>query len=180
MGNKQTATVYIDGANLHKGIHEIGWKLDYRRFRVWLYDKFGTERVYLFLGLVPKFAGLYRFLQEAGFTLVFKETVHDSTGKVKGNCDAELVLTATRDFYEHRFEQAVLVTGDGDFGCLASFLLQQGKLRAIIAPNRGRCSYFLRRIQVPLIFLNDLESVLAEKEKAPGADETAQGSFSSL
>jgi len=25
---------YIDGANLHKGITELGWKLDYKRFRV--------------------------------------------------------------------------------------------------------------------------------------------------
>ncbi|MEX2054292.1 MAG: hypothetical protein WD883_02020 [Candidatus Colwellbacteria bacterium] len=26
---------YIDGANLHKGIEDQGWQLDYQRFRVY-------------------------------------------------------------------------------------------------------------------------------------------------
>ena len=46
--------VYIDGANLHKGINELGWKLDYARFRVWLKDKYSADTVYLFIGLIPK------------------------------------------------------------------------------------------------------------------------------
>lgn len=27
---------YIDAANLHKGLANLGWRLDYKRFRVWL------------------------------------------------------------------------------------------------------------------------------------------------
>ena len=45
---------YIDGANLHKGVEDLSWKLDYKRFRVWLRDKFKIEKAYLFIGLVPK------------------------------------------------------------------------------------------------------------------------------
>jgi len=41
---------------------------------------------------------------------------------VKGNCDAELVLKTTSDFYTKSFERCLLVTGDGDFGCLVEFL----------------------------------------------------------
>jgi len=96
-----------------------------------------------------------------------------SDGKAKGNCDAELVLRATRDTFENQFNQAVLVTGDGDFACLSLFLLEKQKLRAIVAPNNKKCSYFLRRIQAPLVFLNELQEVLAQKEKAPNADKTA-------
>ena len=39
---------YIDGANLHKGVHSLGWKLDYKRFRVWLSEKYGVRVAYLF------------------------------------------------------------------------------------------------------------------------------------
>jgi hypothetical protein len=31
---------YIDGANLHQGVKNLGWRLDYARFRIWLKDKY--------------------------------------------------------------------------------------------------------------------------------------------
>ncbi len=74
MKSKEHNFAYIDGANLYKGISDLGWKLDYRRFRVWLKEKYSVERAYLFIGLIPKQKDLYTFLQEAGYTLIFKET----------------------------------------------------------------------------------------------------------
>ncbi|KKT75445.1 MAG: hypothetical protein UW71_C0003G0039 [Parcubacteria group bacterium GW2011_GWB1_44_7] len=44
---------YVDGANLHKGIAELGWRLDYRKFRVWLLEKYGVSKAYIFLGFIP-------------------------------------------------------------------------------------------------------------------------------
>ena len=55
---------YIDGANLHKGIGSLGWELDYARFRVWLKEKYHVEVAYIFIGLIPRFKDLYKFLQE--------------------------------------------------------------------------------------------------------------------
>ena len=106
---------YIDGANLHHGVKALGWKLDYKRFRVWLSEKYGVDKAYIFIGLIPKNQGLYKYLQEAGFILVFKEVVYDSDGKAKGNCDAELVLKTVSDYYTKAFAKCILVTGDGDF-----------------------------------------------------------------
>lgn len=37
---------------------------------------------------------------KSGFTLIFKEVVYDGDGKPKGNCDADLVLQATRRGFE--------------------------------------------------------------------------------
>ena len=170
---QQNNIAYIDGANLHKGIQELGWKLDYQRFRILLRERYGVARAYLFIGLIPKNKALYTRLQEAGFTLVFKETTYDSDGKAKGNCDAELVLRAVRDTYETKFDKAVIVTGDGDFACLALFLLEKKKLGFILAPNNKKCSYFIRRIQAPIVYLNEMEDRLIQKEKAPDADGTA-------
>ena len=89
MKQKGNNFAYIDGANLYRGIVSSGWSMDYRRFRVWLFEKYGIRKAYLFIGLIPKYRDLYQYLQEAGFTLVFKEVVYDDAGKPKGNCDAD-------------------------------------------------------------------------------------------
>src|ERR1051326_7436728 len=132
MRNQENNFAYIDGTNLHKGVAGLGWNLDYTRFRVWLREKYGVSRAYLFIGLIPKYKDLYTSLQEAGFTLVFKETTYDGRGRPKGNCDADLVLHAERDIFESDIEKAVLVSGDGDYASLVKFLMERDQLRVIL------------------------------------------------
>jgi uncharacterized LabA/DUF88 family protein len=154
---------YIDGANLHKGIQDLGWRLDYRRFRIWLEEKYGIRVAYLFIGMMSKNASLYTHLQECGYTLIFKETTYDGDGKAKGNCDAELVLRAVSDIYENNCDHAILVTGDGDFACLVDFLLRRNKLRAILAPNHRKCSILLKRTNARITYLEELHESLSVK-----------------
>ena len=144
---------YIDGANLHKGVGELGWRLDYRRFRVWLEEKYGISKAYIFIGLVPKHKDIYTRLQEAGFTLVFKETTYDNDGKAKGNCDADLVLKAAVDYFEKNFGKAVLVSSDGDYACLVQFLKEKNALCSLVSPS-NKCSFLLRKLNTPLVYLD--------------------------
>ncbi len=173
MNPKETNVAYIDGANLHVGIRALGWKLDYARFRVWLREKFFVDKAYLFIGLITKNAVLYQKLQEAGFVLVFKETVCVPEGKVKGNCDADLVLKAVSDFYEKKYHQAVIVSGDGDFASLVSFLKERNAFRELVAIDNKKCSILLKRTNVRIVYLKELKERLKLKEKAPDADGTA-------
>jgi len=39
---------FIDGANLYKGVSDLGWKLDYARLRVWLTEKYNVKMAYIF------------------------------------------------------------------------------------------------------------------------------------
>lgn len=64
---------YIDGANLHKGITDLGWKLDYKRFRVWLKEKYNVVNAYLFIGFVAKNKNLYTYLPKQQMLLFIKE-----------------------------------------------------------------------------------------------------------
>jgi hypothetical protein len=169
---------YIDGANLHKGVAGLGWKLDYRRFRVWLSEKYNVDIAYLFIGLIPRNKDMYTRLQEAGYVLVYKEVTYDGAGKAKGNCDADLVLKTVVDSYEKRFEKAVLVTSDGDYAGLAKFLKEKDAFGSLLSPS-DNCSLLLRKLNIPIVYLNSKRNNLARKEKAPGGDGTPQGSFSS-
>ena len=159
---------YIDGNNLYRGVFDSGWKIDFSRFRKWLHDKYGVVKAYYFIGLIPKEKDLYAALQEAGFTLIFKEVVYDNNGRAKGNCDADLVLRATMDIYENKCEKVVLVTSDGDYACLAKFLLNRKKLRVILSPGPyGKCSILLKRTNAPITYLNDIKKKIRRKRKSP-------------
>lgn len=165
---------YIDGANLHKATGELGWSFDYKRFRVWLSEKYKITRAYIFIGLIPKYKDLYTYLQNAGFTLIFKEVVYDGAGKPKGNCDADLVLQAVVDAYENNFEKAVIAASDGDYASLVKFLKNKNKLATILSPSiEKKCSILLKRTGAPIAYLNNQRSILeTRKEKAPDGDET--------
>lgn len=145
---------YIDAANLHKAVQELGWELDYGRFRVWLKDKYNVQNAYLFIGLIPGNKDLYTRLQEEGYTLVYKEVTYDGSGRVKGNCDADLVLKTVIDYYEKRFDKAVIVSSDGDYAGLVKFLKEKEVLRSLVSPS-DKCSYLLRKLNIPIVYLNN-------------------------
>lgn len=181
MKGQRKIVAYIDGANLHKGVGSLGWKLDYRFFRRWLEQKYGVETAYLFIGLLPAKAELYTRLQECGYILVYKEVTFDKGGKPKGNCDADLVLKMVSDYYEGVLDKAVLVSSDGDYSGLVQFLKTKDCFRCLVSPSNN-CSLLLRRQDVPIVYLDSVRTKLQMgqvNEKAPGAGEPAQGSFSS-
>ena len=174
MKKKINNYAYIDGANLHRGIAGFGWKLDYRRFRVWLSEKYGVSHAYIFIGLIAKYSDLYKYLQECGYTIVFKEVVYDSDGKPKGNCDADLVLQVARDTYENKFDSAIIVSSDGDYASLIKFLQEKNKLKAILSPSvPQKCSILLKRTNAPITYLSGVKNKISlkNKEKAPIKDE---------
>lgn len=158
---RENNVAYIDGANLHNGILNAGWKLDYTRFRVWLLEKYGVQTAYIFLGLIPKYKNLYTRLQESGFTLIFKEVVYNTEGNPKGNCDADLVLRTTRDVYESGFDQVLIVSSDGDYAGLVSFLIEKKKSIGILSPHGPRsCSILLKRTGAKISYLEDQQGLL--------------------
>lgn len=171
---------FIDSQNLNLGILELGWKLDYARFRVYLREKYGVEKAYLFIGYMPQNTGLYAFLQDSGYICIFRPTLTNKDGTTKGNCDAELVLHAMIQF--DNYEGALIVSGDGDFQCLAKYLYEQGKLSAILVPNQQKYSALLKfDIFKPYLrFVSDLRAKLEyiPKKKNPRKDRTLKGKSS--
>jgi len=51
---------FIDSQNLNLGIQDLGWELDFRRFRVYLKEKYSVDTAYLFIGYLPENQNLYR------------------------------------------------------------------------------------------------------------------------
>lgn len=66
-------------------------------------------------------------------------------GTHKGNIDADLVLQATIDCYENKFDKAVIVTSDGDFYSLVKYLYDNEKLETVLSPYLDTCSTLLKK-----------------------------------
>lgn len=158
---KENNYAYIDGANLHQGMNSLSWELDYKKLRVWLTEKFNITTAYLFIGNIPKYGKLYSHLQECGYVLIFKEVVYDNNGKPKGNCDADLVLKATQDFYTHTYDKMLLVSSDGDYAPLVAFVASEKRLLGVISPAREKkCSILLKRTAAKIFYINDQKNNL--------------------
>ena len=163
---------FIDSQNVNLSIQMLGWKLDHKRFRVYLQEKYGVIKAFLFIGFISGNSDLYAALQAAGFICIFKPTLVYQDGTTKGNCDAELVLQAMIEL--QNYDKAVIVTGDGDFYCLVKYLLEQQKLKAVLIPNKKKFSALLKwkLFRPHLRYLNDLAGKLAYKKKEPRQDKT--------
>lgn len=169
---KENNYAFIDSQNLNLNIRKQGWILDFKKFRVYLKEKYSVQKAYIFIGYMENNSNLYKSLQEVGFICIFKPTLVYKDGTTKGNCDAELVLQTMIDL--HEYYKAVIVSGDGDFHCLVKYLIGKGKLKNILIPNRDKFSALLKfkEFKEYLRFMNDLQNKLEYKKKRPHKDET--------
>lgn len=165
MKKEQNNYAFIDSQNLNLGIQKLGWNLDYRKFRIYLAEKYAVKKAYIFIGFVALNQSLYDNLQEAGFILKFKPTIPDADGKIKGNIDADLVLRASLELDE--YDKAVIVSSDGDFYSLVQYLYDRNKLEIVLSPNIEHCSNLLKQTAKEKIwFMNELRDKLEYKKKS--------------
>jgi len=165
MISKENNFAFIDSNNLNLGVQKLGWKLDYRKFRIYLAEKYGVKKAYIFIGFVALNQSLYDRLQEAGFILKFKPTIPDAEGKIKGNIDADLVLRAALELND--YDKAVIVSSDGDFYSLVQYLYENNKLKAVLSPDIKNCSSLLKQTaKEKMRFMNELLDKLEHKKKS--------------
>ncbi len=146
---------FIDSQNLNLGVQRMGWKLDWRKFRKYLSDKYNVTHAYMFIGYMSENEQMYEYMHELGFLVVLKPTVdvkvvhHDV--KVVHHPNPELSAPEQAKEAKHaedqkpiikgnvdaelvlyamkelaNYDKAVIVSGDGDFFSLIEYLDQAG------------------------------------------------------
>jgi uncharacterized LabA/DUF88 family protein len=110
----------------------------------------------------PGNESLYKSLSLAGYVCIFKPTERNE-GKtvIKGNVDAELVLHTMIEY--NNYDQAIIVTGDGDFFCLVHYLEEKKKLLKVFAPTRHYSS-LLKRFNNFIVRIDLLKKALEYKK----------------
>lgn len=181
---KPNVYAFIDSQNLNLGTQKIGWKMDWRRFRKYLADKYNVTHAYMFIGYMVENESLYEHMHELGYLIALKPTldisqqqaedtqndvppVTNEAGErekpvVKGNIDADLVLYAMKEL--PNYDKAIIVSGDGDFLSLIEYLDQQGKLLHVMAPN-WQYSSLLKQFDDKIVRIDQLKRELAYHDR---------------
>lgn len=159
---------FIDSQNLNLGIQRAGWKMDWRKFREFLRSQYNVTSAYMFIGYISENEDMYNQLHDAGYLIVLKPTIETSSSDepnrkpvVKGNIDAELVLYAMKEM--PNYKEAIIVSGDGDFYCLAEYLAAKKRLKAIMTPN-WKYSTLLKPYEDKIIRLDQRRRELEHKD----------------
>ncbi len=163
--NMEKIYAFIDSQNLNLGISNQGWKLDFKKFRIYLKDKYRVEKAFIFIGFIKNNVNLYKFLRQSGYILIFKPTIQypkNKIGCLKGNIDAELVLQAMIEY--ENYSHSIIISGDGDFYCLIKYLNENKKLLKLIIPNQDCYSALLKKFTNEIASLNNLKQKLEYKK----------------
>ncbi|MFA5310464.1 MAG: NYN domain-containing protein [Candidatus Paceibacterota bacterium] len=141
---------FIDGQNLYRGttLTDPKWRVDLFKFREYLSKKYNVQKAYYFLGFLNENNQVvYDEIQEAGFIIKFREHSSIMIGKKKGNVDSDIVFDIMRRMYKKEpFDKIVLVSGDGDYKMLVDFLIEEGKFKKILFPNKNFASSLYKKI----------------------------------
>jgi uncharacterized LabA/DUF88 family protein len=165
---------FIDSQNLNLGTQKMGWKMDWRKFRKLLQDKYGVTKAYMFIGHMPEFEDMYMQMHDLGFLVVLKPTQNlnkvntdkpaevgaepEEKKPIKGNIDADLVLWTMREIAN--YDKAIIVSGDGDFYGLIEYLIEQNKLLHIMTPN-WQYSNLLKAFENYIVRIDQMRRELA-------------------
>jgi len=152
--NKEKNIAFIDAQNLHLWTQTENWKIDFKRFRIYLKEKFKVNEAYFFLWFInDDNQTMYRKIQKAGFILEFRDHNSNMLWKKKWNVDVDIVYQIMhRLLEEDDFNKIVLVSWDGDYIKLVKYLIRKDRLNKILFPNKNFSSLY-RKIQ-PKYWLN--------------------------
>lgn len=165
MKKGQNNHAFIDAQNVYKDVERLGWRLDWKRFRTYLREKYAVTEAYFFIGYISSNKHLYDLIRSCGYHVIFKPVVYDARGAIKGNVDSDIILHAlvTKDTYD----EAVVVSSDGDYHSLATHLYTNEKLKTVISPHRETCSLLLKRAARGRIqFLDAIRDKVEYKRKS--------------
>lgn len=128
---------FIDASNIIYGARAEGWFIDQKKLFRYLKDKYSISKAFFYYGKdskSPKKESFLKKLKQFGYTLRVKEVKRFGT-RTKANCDVDLTMDILLKIKE--YNQAIVLTGDGDFAPLLTYLISQRKKIVIISsPKR--------------------------------------------
>lgn len=162
------AYAFIDASNIIYGARTEGWLIDQKKLFDYLKRKFGCSRAFFYFGKddANKEQGKFlKKLESFGFTLRVKQ-IKRYGKRQKANCDVDLTLDMV--VMKEKYDQAIVLTGDGDFLPLFEFLKEQKKEITIIAFPKSTARELKRFAGGKFIGLTNERYLLERKPQKKG------------
>lgn len=168
--NMKHTYAFIDGQNLHQWLSRA---IDYKKFRIYLRDKYKVTKAYYFLWFQEQENHLYETLQDAWFILVFNLKGEHLKSSKKWNVDTNIVFHIMKKLIEWEFQWALLISGDGDYKMVVDYLVEKKKLTKVLCPNLRFSSSLYRNAKnldpkyFDYIDKKDIQKKISYTKKAP-------------
>ena len=136
---------FIDASNIIYGAKEEGWFIYQKKLLIYLKKKFKVFKAFFYYGKDSKNIKKQFFLNKLktfGYILRVKEIKHYGK-RIKANCDVDLTMDMLLKIND--YNQAVVLTGDGDFVPLFQYLITKGR-KIIIISSPKRTSKELKKL----------------------------------
>lgn len=131
---------FIDGSNIIYSARTEGWYVDQKKLFNYLKKKFNISKAFFYYGKDDENKKQEKFLKRLesfGFSLRVKQ-VKRYGKRMKANCDVDLTMDVL--LFMDKYQQAVILSGDGDFLPLYQYMQRKKKHVIIIgsAKNTAR------------------------------------------
>jgi len=126
--------VFIDASNIIYGASGHGWKMDFKKLAHYLKTRYNAVRLFYYAGLDSdnkKQLRFYEKLQEFGYELRLVPVKIFRDGHKKADVDSKMTFEIMK--YLEDYEQAVVMTGDGDFYWVLEYLLEEKRKVKLLA-----------------------------------------------
>lgn len=124
---------FIDASNIIYGARAEGWLIDQKKLFAYLRRRFRTSDLFFYFGKDDKNKEQEKFLKKLtsfGYTLRVKQIKRYGL-RQKANCDVDLTMDML--LLKDKYDRAIVLTGDGDFLPLFTYLKKEGKEIIILA-----------------------------------------------
>lgn len=167
--NATGSYAYIDNQNLYLSTTRAAnsWNVDMKRLFVYLREKYGVVKAYLFVGARMKGnEAFYKEMMAIGYEVVFREHGKGLLGAKKGNVDTDVVFQMMHDaFADVRMNEVVLVSGDGDYYRTVEYLKNTGMLKKVLLPSRQGASSLYKRLSDEFVLHLDQDGIKGKISK---------------
>jgi len=151
----------IDNQNLYLSAvrAKSPWRIDMKRFRVYLEEKYHITEARLYMGAhMPEQQRMYDNFRSFGYELQFRQHSIQQAGTKKGNVDSDITFALTKFAMDDEgFDKVYLVSGDGDYKLAVDFLIQQSKFGKILLPSHENASSLYKQLELKYYaYLDDM------------------------
>ena len=128
---------FIDASNIIYGARNEGWFIDQRKLIKYLKKKFSVSKAFFYYGEDvgnEKQTKFLKKLKSFGYTLRVKK-IKKFARQWKANCDVDLTMDML--LMAKEYNKAIVLTGDGDFAPLFTYLISKKKDVVIISSPKS-------------------------------------------
>lgn len=155
---------FVDASNIIYGARAEGWFIDHKKLFNYLRNKFQTSKTFFYFGKDdrnPKQTAFLKKLASFGYTLRVKQ-IKRFGRRTKANCDVDLTMDML--LLIGKYDRAIVLTGDGDFTPLLSYLISKKKKIVVISSPKRTAKEIKALLGGGVLSFDDLRYLLEYKK----------------